>query len=127
MSYKSDTEIENVVRGFETCEKDEFNHQEHLLVAVWYVENFGREAALDRMRSSLMRFLAHHGVDLRKYSEEITVFWIDKVAEKLDELGPEVSLLEKCNAIIESANFRFTSPTHTPASRAGVEELPAKS
>ena len=59
-----------------------------------------REAALDRMRASLLRFLEHHVGDTGKYSEEITVFWIDKIDEKLNELGPDVSLVEKCNAIL---------------------------
>src|ERR1044072_3667741 len=100
--YQSDTEIENVVRGFETCEtgKDDFKHRDHLVVAVWYVQTLGREAALTRMRSGLLRFLNHHGVDQKKYSETVTVFWIDKIVEKLNELGPDVSLVEKCNTIL---------------------------
>ena len=101
-SYQSETEIEKMVRAFEACEigGDEFKHQDHLAVALWYVQTLGRDAALDRMRVGLMRFLAHHEVDPKKYSEEITVFWIDKIDEKLNELGPDVSLLEKCNAIL---------------------------
>ena len=108
MTYQSETEIRNMVRAFEACEtgKDAFKHPDHLTVAVWYVETLGREAALDRMRSSLMRFLDHHGVDKAKYSETVTVFWIDKVAEKLSELGPQVSLVEKCNTIAESPDFQ---------------------
>src|SRR5215217_3249458 len=108
--YQSETEIENVVRAFETCEtgKDEFKHRDHLVVAVWYVQTLGREAALERMRSGLLRFLDHHGVDLKIYSEMVTVFWIDKIAETLNELGPDVSLVEKCNAIL-AADLRLTS------------------
>ena len=59
-----------------------------------------REAALDRMRAGLFRFLDHQWVDTGKYSEKITVFWIDKIDEKLNELGSDVSLVEKCNAIL---------------------------
>lgn len=105
--YQTETEIENIVRAFEGCEtgKDEFKHRDHLAVAVWYVQKFGREAALDRMRSSLMRFLDHHGVERKQYSEAITVYWIEKVARKLDELGPNKSLVEKCNDIVESSDF----------------------
>jgi len=108
MTYQSETEIENIVQAFEACEtgKDAFRHRDHLIVAVWYVETLGREAALERMRSSLVRFLDHHGVDKAKYSETVTVFWIEMVAEKLSELGPQVSLVEKCNAIAESTDFQ---------------------
>jgi hypothetical protein len=106
--YQSNIEIENVVRAFETCEtgSDDFKHREHLVVAVWYVETLGREAALERMRSALLRFLDHHQVDRKIYSEPVTVFWIEKIAEKMDELGSNVSLVEKCNAIIESNDFK---------------------
>ena len=131
-AYQTDAEIENVVRSFEACEtgKDAFKHRAHLIVAIWYVETVGREAALERMRSSLMRFLDHHGVDRKKYSEPVTVFWIDKVAEKLKELGPEVSLVEKCNTIVRSTEFQKDAvnlPARTPASRAEVEVSPVRS
>jgi hypothetical protein len=101
-SYQSEAEIENVVRGFEACETgaDDFNHPEHLVVAVSYLHAMNREAALDRMRAGLLRFLEHHVGDTRKYSEPVTVFWIDKIAEKLNEMGPGVSLVDKCNIVL---------------------------
>lgn len=125
-TYQTNAEIENVVRAFEACETDKeaFKHRDHLIVAIWYVETVGREAALERMRSSLMRFLDHHGVDRKKYSEPVTVFWIDRVAEKLKELGPEVPLVEKCNRIVRSPEFQKDAvnlPVRTQASRAEVE------
>ncbi len=99
----SDDEIESVVRGFETCETpaDKFKHKDHLVVAVWYVHNLGREAALDRMRGGLIRFIAHHEIDPKKYSEEITRLWIERVAARLDEAG-NVSVVEKCNRILNA-------------------------
>ena len=105
--FQSQDEIENVVRGFETCQTDadDFRHPEHLAVAVWYVHTMDRDSALDRMRSGLLRFLEHHGVDKGKYSETVTVFWIDKITEKLNELGPDVSLVEKCNTVLDT-DFR---------------------
>lgn len=129
--YQSEAEIENVVCAFEACETDKeaFRHRDHLIVAIWYVETVGREAALDRMRSSLIRFLDHHGVDKKKYSETITVFWIEKVSDKLNEIGSEVSLVEKCNRIVSSSDFQkpVNLPAHKPASRAEDEVLLAKS
>ena len=102
--FQSQDEIENVVRGFETCQTDadDFRHPQHLAVAVWYVHTMDRDSALDRMRSGLVRFLEHHGVDKGKYSESVTVFWIDKISEKLNELGPDVSLVEKCNTVLDT-------------------------
>lgn len=105
--YESEDEIENVVRGFESCETgaDDFHHAQHLAVAVWYLHTMDRDAALDRMRAGLLRFLEHHGVDKGKYSETITVFYVDKIAEKLNQIGPEVSIVAKCNAVL-AADFR---------------------
>lgn len=101
-SYDSEAEIEKVVHGFESCETgaDDFRHSEHLVVAVWYLHTMDKDAALNRMRSGLLRFLDHHGVDKAKYSEKVTVFWIDKIEDKLKELGADASVVEKCSAVL---------------------------
>ena len=105
--YQSEDEIENVVRGFEASETgaDDFHHAEHLAVAVWYLHTMDRDAALDRMRAGLLRFLNHYEGDTSKYSETITVFYIDSIAEKLSQIGPEASIVEKCNAVL-ATDFR---------------------
>ena len=104
--YESEDEIENMVRAFEACETgaDDFHHPQHLAVAVWYLHTMGRDEALDRMRAGLLRFLDHHGVDKGKYSETITVFYVDKIVETLDQIGRDTSLVEKCNAVL-TADF----------------------
>jgi hypothetical protein len=120
--YSSETEIEDVVRGFETCETDKtaFKHREHLTVAVWYLQTLDTKTAVERMRTGLFRFLDHHGVAREKYSEEVTVFWIEFIAGKLIELGPEISLLDQCNYVL-------SLPVHKPASQAAGEASLAKS
>ena len=116
--YSSESEIEAVVRGFETCETDKsaFKHQQHLTVGVWYLQD--SETALDRMRAGLLRFIAHHGVPREKYSEEVTVYWINLIAEKLAELPAEASLVTRCNYIINSLAHTPTSPVVTGESLA---------
>ena len=105
--YQSETEIAEIVHGFETCATpaDDFKHQDHLVVAIWYLQRMDQDAALDRMRTGLLRYLSHHGVDSAKYSDEITRFWIDRVAASLTELGPETSLVDQCNSIAGAADF----------------------
>ena len=105
--YQSEHEIGNVVRAFETCEtgKDDFKHRDHLVVAIWYLHTMDQQAALDRMRAGLLRFLRFHGVGTGKYNEAITVYWIEKIGKRLHDLGPGVSLVDKCNQIIEAADF----------------------
>ena len=105
--YQSENDIEKVVRAFETCEtgKDDFKHSDHLAVAIWYLHTMDKHAALHRMRTGLLRFLEHHGVGTGVYSESITVFWIERIAQRLSEFGAEVSLVERCNQIVESTDF----------------------
>ena len=120
--YSSETEIEDVVRGFETCETDKsaFKHLQHITVAVWYLQTMDPKAAVERMRTGLLRFVDHHGVPREKYSEEVTIYWIELIAGKLGELEASTSLLNQCNYVISSL-------AHTPTSQAVVEESPARS
>ena len=116
--YDTEQEIEDVVRGFETCTTpgDDFHHREHLVVAVYYLQTLSPQDAVAKMRAALLRFLAHHGEDVQKYSEEVTVFWIDQVAAKLGEIDPQASVPAKCNYVI-GALVGVNSPTRKPASR----------
>jgi dTDP-4-amino-4,6-dideoxygalactose transaminase len=102
--YESAQEIERIVRDFESCATPatDFHHREHLTVAVWYLQTLSREETVARMRSALLRFLNHHGVDARKYSEEVTVFWVDAIASKLEEISANASLVDKCNQVVSS-------------------------
>lgn len=122
MNYVSEDEIERVVRGFETCETDKsaFKHRDHLTVAVWYLQSMGTKAAVELMRTGLLRFIDHHGVPREKYSDEVTIYWIELIAEKLAGLTPGTSLVDQCNYVISSL-------AHIPASRAVTEESLAKS
>ena len=100
--YNNKAEIEAVVHGFESCKtgKGEFKHRDHLTVVVWYLSVTSREEAIDRMRSGLLRFLDHHGVDRKKYNETLTVFWIELVCRTLNEIKPQTPLVQKCNLVI---------------------------
>ena len=118
--YDSEEEIERLVHGFESCTiaAAEFHHREHLVVAVWYLQTLTRDEAVARMRTTLLRFLDHHGVDPKKYSEEVTVFWIRKIASSLDGMNTDASLVEKCNNVISA----FSSPTRKPAAPVAAAE-----
>ncbi len=82
MRFGSDEEVLEVVRKFESCEfgPDEFNHPEHLTVALVYALRHGEGEALERTRSGILNFLAHHGIEASSvYHETITVFWLRRV------------------------------------------------
>lgn len=85
-AYRSEAEIEEVVRRFEACEyrPEEFIHTRHLTVAALYVLQLGSVAALARMRDALVRFTVFHGKS--GYHETITAFWIRAVNLHVREL-----------------------------------------
>ncbi len=81
----SDAEILTVVDRLERCllGKTEFHHRDHLAVAVVYLYAADFDAALDRMRATLLRFSGHHGVS-NLYHETLTRFWMSEVEKRLD-------------------------------------------
>ena len=81
----TDAEILTLVDRLERCllAKEEFHHRDHLTVAVVYLYASDLESAIDRMRSSLKRFAAHHGVT-GLYHETLTRFWLLQVDRRLD-------------------------------------------
>jgi hypothetical protein len=88
------------VRKFEACEYAlaEFSHARHLAVAACYLKGMPFEAALDRMRASLLRFTAHHGVS--GYHETITRFWLLLVDQYLRTLPAQLLLPDQVNQLI---------------------------
>lgn len=101
LQYASVEEIESVVRKFEACEfrKEDFTHTQHLTVAAWYLSQFPCEQALARMRSSLLRFTAHLG--MQAYHETITSFWLRLLACFLGKANSTEPLLARINSILE--------------------------
>ena len=99
--YKSEAEIEAVVQGFESCTTgaDDFKHRSHLTVAVWYLRN--STPAFQKMCSGLLRFLDHHGVGRKKYNEQLTLGWIKLIQETIEEMNPDLSLLQVTNMVID--------------------------
>lgn len=79
--YRTDEEVEELVRRFEGCElsPDEFKHRPHLTVALSYLRRLPYEQALARMRRSILGFIAHHAIPPEVYHETLTVFWVRRV------------------------------------------------
>ncbi|MDQ3805469.1 MAG: hypothetical protein M3416_16775 [Acidobacteriota bacterium] len=102
--YRSDEEVEEVLRGFESCELPaaEFDHGRHLTVALALLARLGDErATAARMREGLARFIAGNGVDPRKYHETLTLFWVRRVRAFAARAGTGRPLAELANELIE--------------------------
>jgi hypothetical protein len=100
--YRTKEEIEDVVRRFETCSYTpaEFVHARHLTVAAWCFATMEPEAAREKMRAGLRRFIAHHGKN--GYHVTITEFWLDRVGKLVAELREgRDSLVPLVNSVVE--------------------------
>jgi hypothetical protein len=80
----TDSEILTLVDRLERCllAPTEFHHRDHLAVAATYLYAAELEAALDKMRSTLCRFVGHHGGNL--YHQTATRFWMVQVEKHID-------------------------------------------
>ena len=78
-TYTTDAEIEDVVKRFEECaySPEDFVHAKHLTVAACYFVRLEPQAAREKMRSGLRKFIAHHGKN--GYHVTITEFWLQLV------------------------------------------------
>ena len=101
--FQNEQEIEAVVTGFESCTTgvDDFSHLDHLTVAVWYLRDSTPEEAFRQMCLGLLRFLDHHGVGRAKYDEALTMKWIRLIHDTMEEMNPDLSLLEITNVVVE--------------------------
>jgi hypothetical protein len=99
--YQTDEEVEEVVRRFESCELPpaDFNHREHLLVALRYLLRMGDTDALAHIRARIGNYVAAHGVNPSLYHETVTVFWLKRVRAYLERAGAGLGLAEMTNAL----------------------------
>ena len=80
----TDAEILTLVDKLERCLflPSEFHHKDHLAVAVAYLYGSDFDAAMDKLRTTLARFISHHGA--AGYNETLTRFWLLQVEKLID-------------------------------------------
>ena len=100
--FNTEQEIEAVVSGFENCttSKEEFTHLSHLTVATYYLCNSTPEESFAKMRTGLLRFLNHHGINSAKYSDRVTRAWIEQIRQVCQLTNQDSSLVEIVNTVI---------------------------
>ena len=98
----TDSEILTLVDRFERCllGKTDFPHRHHLAVAAVYLFPGDFDSAMARMRVSLQRFAAHHGVS-GLYHETLTRFWLIQVNQRLDR---SLCLSQTVSSVIAEIN-----------------------
>ena len=100
--FKTEQEIEAVVSGFENCttSKEGFTHLSHLTVATYYLLNSTPDESFEKMRSGLLSFLRHHGINSAKYSDRVTWAWIEQIRQVCQPTNQDSSLVAIVNRVI---------------------------
>src|SRR5437899_4600348 len=104
----NDAEILTLVDRLERCllGNKEFHHRDHLAVAMVYLYATDFETALDRIRITLKRFAAHHGLS-GLYHETLTRFWLQQVQSRLDRQLCLRESVGKVQAELNDKNLPF--------------------
>lgn len=129
-TYETERDILDLVDLFENASvpRDEWKHQEHLVVAFYYVTHFEVEVAIEKMRNGILNLLATGFlVDLTKempYHETITVFWIKTVAA-FNAASNGKPLGKKIDEMVKTFDkdylLKFYSPEHLFSDKARAE------
>ena len=79
-------------KRFDACQlAPPFSHEDHVRLAYVYLTEAPVEQAYPRVRETLRRFLAHHGVDPTKYHETMTKAWLLAVRHFMEIAEPSSS------------------------------------
>ena len=72
--------------AFEACTvtPGEFSHAAHVRLAYVYLAERDVEHAVQRMRESLLKFIAHHNIPSSKFHETLTRAWVLAVRHFMD-------------------------------------------
>lgn len=117
------------VQRFESCElPPPFSHRDHLRLAYIHLTQYDVGAACATIKPSLLRYIAHHGADPRKYHETMTRSWLMAVRHFMAISPPSDSAEASCTGssrimlrhysserlFSESARLRFLDPDLLP-------------
>lgn len=104
-SYRTLDEIQNLVRSFEKCTlpRNEWTHQAHLIVALWYLTRYSETEVVELLRDRIQKYNAAQGIKTTQYSgyhETITLFWIQIVRNFLAAEGINFPLVHLANYLL---------------------------
>jgi hypothetical protein len=115
-STKSTTaiNIRELIDGFEngTLPKEQWTHQAHLLMALWYLWTYSTDEAIPRICEGIQKYnVASGGVntDTSGYHETLTQFWISVVATFLERNITEMSVEVLAHKLIQQ-NYAASLP-----------------
>lgn len=108
-SYWTVEKIENLIQAFENCTlpRNEWTHQAHLIVALWYLTHYSQSEAISLIKNRIQNYNHQIGIKTTKnsgYHETITLFWIKFVYQYLATKAKNSSLSELVNGLLQHNN-----------------------
>lgn len=96
MTHQTSPDDREFRRAFESfaVPPDAFDHRAHVCLGYIYLCEDSVDGAVERMKTSLLAFLAHLNVDRSKYHETITRAWIMAVHHFMTKTVPCASAAE---------------------------------
>ena len=104
-SYRTDAEVEALVRAFESGElpRAAWTHRAHLTVALWYLLRFPAQEATELIRIGIQRYNQSQGIITTRengYHETLTQFWIRMVWRSVSNVSSaHASLSDMANEV----------------------------
>ncbi len=113
MIYR-EKDILRLIEKFEnrSLPKDEWTHEAHLVVAIWYASQFDYQEAFQKVRQNIISFNEAVGTAntaIGGYHETLTRFWLS-VAGKFINEQKDSSLEALANGFIQSKQSQKTYP-----------------
>jgi hypothetical protein len=114
-THLSLSELERLVGAFEAAEltREEWTHEAHLLVGLWYASRHPRPEAVSRMRRGIRNLNRACGVadtTTSGYHETITLFYMWMLARFVADHGPDRPLDALANGLMASEYAERTFP-----------------
>ena len=110
--YKTEADIKSLITKFENCtlSRSEWNHQAHLTVALWYLNHYDEQEAINRVRQGIQRYNEAMGIKTTKdggYHETLTLIWVRMVSHYLIINEEQSFIPETANAIYKTYNDKY--------------------
>jgi len=105
--YRSEYEIEVIVKAFESCTlpKAQWTHRAHLTVAAWYLNRYSGQEAANLIRAGIKRYNAANGIvpsPTGGYHETMTLFWTCIASKHLLLADPDCSFVDLVNGLVDT-------------------------
>jgi hypothetical protein len=103
----NDPNVDGLAAGFVACTlpREAWTHAAHLTVGMWYVDRYGAEEAMSRLRLGIRRLNESHGTpnsNHEGYHETVTRAYTQLLSKYYASCPAEMSLRERVSHLLRS-------------------------